>query len=59
MREINSNKEISKSGVAKLVKEDGNIDYSGSFKSFHGRGNSSWLGEKNRIVLNSKRIPVC
>lgn len=51
MREINSNKEISKSGVAKLVKEDGNIDYSGSFKSFHGRGNSSWLGAKKPYCI--------
>lgn len=46
IKNINSDKNISKSGVMEVINSNGEIDYSGVFKELHGRGNSSWLGNK-------------
>ena len=51
LRDIQSNKEVSRTGVASLVLADRTVDFSGSFKKLHGRGNSSWTQAKKSYAL--------
>ena len=49
-----SNKAVSKTGTCTLITSDGSIDYMGSFDSFSGRGNSTWLAYKKPYNLRFK-----
>jgi hypothetical protein len=49
--DINNDKTVEKSGACTLIKEDGAVDYEGSFSSMHGRGNSSWEQVKKPYAL--------
>ena len=49
--EINNDKEVSKSGYARIINPDKTIDFSGSFKGLHGRGNSTWQQAKKSYTL--------
>ena len=40
--EVNSDKSVSKTGYATMIEASGNIDYEGTFKKIHGRGNTTW-----------------
>lgn len=48
---INADKEISKTGLATLIKANKKVDYAGSIKKIHGRGNSTWGQEKKSYTL--------
>lgn len=52
--DIHADKNVSKSGTALLVTENCTIDYNGSFKSMHGRGNSTWSQAKKSYALTFK-----
>ena len=49
---INSDKTISKTGLAFLINKDKTVDYAGSFKQIHGRGNSTWDQAKKSYALD-------
>ena len=49
--EINSNKELSKSGYIALINADKTLDYAGELRQIHGRGNSSWDQHKKPYAL--------
>ena len=51
INEINEDKMASKSGFVTVINPDKSIDYSGSFKELHGRGNSTWTQEKKPYTL--------
>ena len=51
LKDIHADKEVSKTGVASLVLADRTIDFSGSFKKLHGRGNTSWAQAKKSYAL--------
>ena len=51
INDINKNKNTKKSGFLSLINQDSSIDYNGSFKAMHGRGNSSWGQEKKPYTL--------
>lgn len=49
--EINSNKELCKSGYIALINPDKTLDYAGELRQIHGRGNSSWDQKKKPYAL--------
>lgn len=49
--DINADKEVSKTGYCSLIRENREVDYSGSIKAIHGRGNSTWQAVKKPYVL--------
>lgn len=49
--EVNANKDVSKSGYAKIVNSDKKVDFTGNFKELHGRGNTTWLQAKKSYAL--------
>ena len=51
IEDINADKEVSKKGIIQIIKEDKTVDYSGSFKALHGRGNSTWSQNKKSYTL--------
>lgn len=51
IEEINSDKTIEKTGNIKYINSQAEVLYNGSFKSLHGRGNSSWEKEKKPYVV--------
>ncbi|MCR4792389.1 MAG: CotH kinase family protein [Lachnospiraceae bacterium] len=53
--ELNSSKEVTKTGYFSLVTEEGLIDYYGELKEIHGRGNTTWRQNKKSYALE---LPV-
>lgn len=54
LADIHADQDVSKTGTALLVTENRSINYNGSFKSIHGRGNSTWTQVKKSYSLNFK-----
>ena len=51
IREIHSDRNISKTGILQTTYSDDTIDFRGTFKAFHGRGNTSWAQEKKSYTI--------
>ncbi len=51
LEEIHADKNISKKGYLLAVESNKNVNYAGSFISFHGRGSSSWAQEKKPYTI--------
>ena len=49
--DINTSKEVSKSGYATMINSDKTVDYAGGLKEIHSRGNSSWFQAKKSYTL--------
>lgn len=61
--DINKDKETKKTGAVRIITEKNLVDFSGSFKSFSGRGNGTWQNvkkpyniefEMNTVLLGMK-----
>ena len=51
INDIDSSKSNKVGGVARVISEKGDKDYSGVFKSIHGRGRASWNSSKKSYTL--------
>lgn len=53
--QLNSSKDISKTGYCSLIRGDGSLDYYGELKEIHGRGNTTWREAKKSYLI---KFPV-
>ena len=53
--EINADKEVRKKGFASLIKENGEVNFYGSVRDMHGRGNTTWAQKKKSYAVELEK----